>query len=87
MRRLQQESCGIPLLLDVHQEENFKKRPLMLITKRNDRYRLGDCGRSFLFAVAICCAKSSLDNPRGDVYNKDKERRCPHSGQLPLPMS
>jgi len=24
-----------------------------------------------------------LDNPRADVYNKDKERRCPHSGQLP----
>ena len=27
--------------------------------------------------------QSALDNPRADVYNKDKERRCPHSGQLP----
>ena len=27
--------------------------------------------------------RSALDNPRADVYNKDKERRCPHSGQLP----
>ena len=27
--------------------------------------------------------QSTLDNPRADVYNKDKERRCPHSGQLP----
>ena len=25
---------------------------------------------------------SVLDNPRADIYNKDKERRCPHSGQL-----
>ena len=30
---------------------------------------------------------SVLDNPRADVYNGDKERRCPHNGQLPLPMS
>ena len=28
-------------------------------------------------------ASRALDNPRADVYNKDKERRCPHSGQLP----
>lgn len=28
-----------------------------------------------------------LDNLRADVYYKDKERRCPRSGQLPLPMS
>ena len=27
--------------------------------------------------------QSALDNPRADVYNKDKERRCPHNGQLP----
>ena len=27
--------------------------------------------------------QSALDNPRADAYNKDKERRCPHSGQLP----
>ena len=26
--------------------------------------------------------QSALDNLRADVYNKDKERRCPHSGQL-----
>ena len=31
--------------------------------------------------------RRALDNLRADVYNKDKERRCPHSGQLPLPMS
>ena len=24
-----------------------------------------------------------LDNPRADVYNRVKERRCPHNGQLP----
>ena len=31
--------------------------------------------------------RRALDNLRADVYNRDKERRCPHSGQLPLPMS
>ena len=28
-----------------------------------------------------------LDNPRTAVYNKDKERRWLHSGQLPLSVS
>ena len=32
VQRLQQESCGIPPLLDEHREENFKKRPPMLIS-------------------------------------------------------
>ena len=32
VRKLQQESCGIPPLLDEHREENFKKRPPMLIS-------------------------------------------------------
>ena len=34
-------------------------------------------GPFFIFCIPV------LDNPHTTVYNKDKERRCPHSGQLP----
>ena len=37
-------------------------------------------GPFFIFCILEVLA---LDNPRTAVYNKDKERRCPHSGQLP----
>ena len=82
MQRLQQESCGIPLLLDVHREENSKSALPCSSQKEMTATVWETVGGHFFFA-AICRAKSSLDNPRADVYNKDKERRCPHSGQLP----
>ena len=45
-------------------------------------------GEAFGLSETLCGmpqqkAQRALDNPRADVYNKDKERRCPHSGQLP----
>ena len=46
---------------------------------------LGNCGRSFLFVLFLCILV--LDNPRTAVYNKVKERRWLHSGQLPLSVS
>ena len=45
----------------------------------------GRSGRSvFIFCILEVLA---LDNPRTAVYNKDKERRWLHSGQLPLSVS
>ena len=35
----------------------------------------------------VGCYILVLDNPRTAVYNKDKERRWLHSGQLPLSVS
>ena len=47
------------------------------MVKKNDRH-----GWKRWAVISFCryChyrARSSLDNPRADVYNKDKERRCP----------
>jgi hypothetical protein len=41
-------------------------------------------GPFFIFCILEVLA---LDNPRTTVYNKDKERRWLHSGQLPLSVS
>ena len=41
-------------------------------------------GPFFIFCILEVLA---LDNPRTAVYNKDKERRWLHSGQLPFWMS
>ena len=41
-------------------------------------------GPFFIFCILEVLA---LDNPRTAVYNKDKERRWLHSGQLPLSVS
>ena len=40
------------------------------------------CNKDTIKIDGLQCLPA-LDNPRADVYNKDKERRCPHSGQLP----
>ena len=43
-------------------------------------------GGRFVFIFCIL-EVLTLDNPRTAVYNKDKERRWLHSGQLPFWMS
>jgi len=46
---------------------------------------LGVLGGHFFLCFFLCILV--LDNPRTAVYNKDKERRWLHSGQLPFWMS
>ena len=53
--------------------------------KSNDRHRLEALGGHFFLCFFLCILV--LDNPRTAVYNKDKERRWLHSGQLPFWMS
>ena len=53
--------------------------------KSNDRHRLEALGGHFFLCFFLCILV--LDNPRAAAYNKDKERRWLHSGQLPLSVS
>ena len=46
---------------------------------------LGVLGGHFFLCFFLCILV--LDNPRTAVYNKVKERRWLHSGQLPLSVS
>ena len=55
------------------------------ITKVMTATGLGVLGGHFFLCFFLCILV--LDNPRTAVYNKDKERRWLHSGQLPLSVS
>ena len=80
--RIREQSALDNPRADVYNKDKERRCPCKRLAphrhmvKKNDRHRLETVGGHFFFA-AICRAKSSLDNPRADVYNKDKERRCP----------
>jgi hypothetical protein len=67
---------------DIRDEAQKRRNTIECGRKRQvSRLHLKRCGRLFdwerIFSGRRIKERSALDNPRADVYNKDKERRCP----------
>ena len=81
--RIRERSALDNLRADVYNKDKERRCPCKRLVphrhmvKKNDRH-----GWKRWAVISFCryChyrMRSSLDNPRADVYNRDKERRCP----------